>query len=615
MARQVAFKKKGKEFSEAKWIFTFAVLITLFINPKLADPFNAPKMYLLILSSVIILSFLIFKKKAEQDARSKKFITYSLYLFLTIFAIRSLFTDLKYAAIFGDNLRQLGFLTYLSFAIFMLATILYFEFEARILFYNAILALSSFYIIYGFMQHSGNDPLKWINQYNPIIGTLGNPNYAGAFMAMLAILCLSFYFDREIKRARQNLFFVFSLLLAIVVYFTNASQGLLTMLAGVGLFLVIKLFKFKPLLGLLSFIILIGGAMVVLAGILQSGPLERFLYKPSVTLRGYYWSSGLEMLQNDWLTGVGIERYGVHFRQNVDPEFVLKFGYELMTTNAHNVLIQLFATGGIFLGFSYLTILFAISFYAVSGINKLSGNRLNLLIGMFAAWVAYQIQSFVSIDNIGLTIWGWVLGGAIVGLVASSLHIENTQASKDSIRLVRKKSSASLRPLFTGLMLIFCLILVLRLTQSESVMFKIKGQFNQASAQGQDTLRADLNSVINDPFAQPYYKIEAADMFYMLGDIQVAISAAKKVVKQDPINPTYHGVLATMLEASSQLKESIDQRIILSKYDPNNAKNYLQLIKLYKQVGDLDSATRMLNKIISLTPNSEVADLARKELS
>lgn len=66
MARQVAFKKKGKEFSEAKWIFTFAVLITLFINPKLADPFNAPKMYLLILSSVIILSFLIFKKRLSK---------------------------------------------------------------------------------------------------------------------------------------------------------------------------------------------------------------------------------------------------------------------------------------------------------------------------------------------------------------------------------------------------------------------------------------------------------------------------------------------------------------------------------------------------------------------
>jgi len=386
------------------------------------------------------------------------------------------------------------------------------------------------------------------------------------------------------------------------------------MAAGVGLFVTVKLFKFKPMLGLASLIVLITGATVALAGILQSGPLERFLYKPSVSLRGYYWHSGLEMLQKNWLTGVGIERFGAHFRQNVDPEFPIKFGYELMTTNAHNVPIQLFATGGIFLGLAYLVILSLVLLYAVIGIYKLSGNRLNLLVGMFAAWVAYQLQSLVSIDNIGLTIWGWVLGGGIIGLVTSSIYVENTSLRGDSIRIVRKKLGSNLQPLVTGVILIFSLVLVLRLTQSESVMFKNKAQFNQVSTQGQDTLYAGLILVINDPLAQPFYKIDAADMLFRMGDSQAAIVSAEKVVKQDPINPTYLGVLATMYEAASRFNEAINQRLTLSKYDPNNAKNYLQLIKLYKQVGDITKATQILNKIVSLTPSSEVADLARREL-
>ena len=464
------------------------------------------------------------------------------------------------------------------------------------------------------MQYSGNDPFNWINQYNPIIGTLGNPNYTSALMAILATLCFSFSLDQEMKSAKRFLFLAISIFLAIVVYLTDASQGLLSMAAGVGLFVAIKLFKYNSILGLLSITVIAGGATVALAGILQSGPLERFLYKPSVTLRGYYWRSGLEMLQNNWLTGVGIERFGVHFRQNVDPEFPIKFGYELLTTNAHNVPIQLFATGGIFLGVVYLVIVSIVLFYAILGIYKLSGNRLNLLIAIFAAWVAYQLQSAVSIDNIGLTIWGWVLGGAIIGLVTSSISGEDVTIGRDSNRMVRKKSDASLKPLVTGVMLIFSLILVLRLTQAESVMFKNKTQFNQVSTQGQGTLQTDLNLVINDPLAQPYYKIEAADMFFMLGNSQAAITAAEKVVKQDPINPTYIGVLATMYEASSRFNEAIDHRLTLSKYDPNNAKNYLQLIKLYKRVGDMTKAKQMLNKIVSLTPNSEVADLARKEL-
>lgn len=614
MVKQGVVKKAGKGFSEVKWIFTFAVLITLFINPKLTDPFNAPKMYLLILSSVVVFSFLIFQKKITPIAKSEKTINSFLYLFLTIFAIQVLFTDLKYAAIFGDNLRQIGFLTYLGFVIFMLATIKFFEYEARTIFYNSIIILSAFYVVYGIVQYSGNDPFNWVNQYNPIIGTLGNPNYTASLMAVLATLCFSIFFDQELKSAKRILFAAVSILLAIVVYLTDASQGLLSMAAGVGLFVTVKLFKFKPMLGLASLIVLITGATVALAGILQSGPLERFLYKPSVSLRGYYWHSGLEMLQKNWLTGVGIERFGAHFRQNVDPEFPIKFGYELMTTNAHNVPIQLFATGGIFLGLAYLVILSLVLLYAVIGIYKLSGNRLNLLVGMFAAWVAYQLQSLVSIDNIGLTIWGWVLGGGIIGLVTSSIYVENTSLRGDSIRIVRKKLGSNLQPLVTGVILIFSLVLVLRLTQSESVMFKNKAQFNQVSTQGQDTLYAGLILVINDPLAQPFYKIDAADMLFRMGDSQAAIVSAEKVVKQDPINPTYLGVLATMYEAASRFNEAINQRLTLSKYDPNNAKNYLQLIKLYKQVGDITKATQILNKIVSLTPSSEVADLARREL-
>jgi hypothetical protein len=35
-----------------------------------------------------------------------------------------------------------------------------------------------------------------------------------------------------------------------------------------------------------------------LVGMLQIGPLEKFLYKPSVSVRGYYWRAGLEMFKD-----------------------------------------------------------------------------------------------------------------------------------------------------------------------------------------------------------------------------------------------------------------------------------------------------------------------------
>jgi len=34
---------------------------------------------------------------------------------------------------------------------------------------------------------------------------------------------------------------------------------------------------------------------------------------------------------------------------------------------------------------------------------------------LFVAWLGYQIQSLISINQIGVAIWGWILSGAIIG--------------------------------------------------------------------------------------------------------------------------------------------------------------------------------------------------------
>jgi hypothetical protein len=41
---------------------------------------------------------------------------------------------------------------------------------------------------YGVLQHLGKDPIKWNNPYNAVIGTLGNPDFAAAVMAILAVI-------------------------------------------------------------------------------------------------------------------------------------------------------------------------------------------------------------------------------------------------------------------------------------------------------------------------------------------------------------------------------------------------------------------------------------------
>lgn len=607
-------KIKSKEYAEIKWILFSAFLITIFINPKFTDPFNAPKMHLLILCSIVLVTYLFFAGFFNFKEISRSAFTVLILIFLFILIAQVIFTDMFYTALFGESLRQLGVLTYFGFTLYMAATYKYFKHESKRFLNIWILTLGQFYVVYGILQFTGNDPFNWVNQYNPIIGTLGNPNYSAALMAILATLSFSFIFDKEISKFFRSVSVVNSILLFVVINLTNARQGLLSVSAGIFIYAVIRVYKLNKIIGITGILTFILGTGFVVAGILQSGPLEKFLYKPSVTLRGYYWNAGIEMFKGNVLTGVGIDRYGANFKKYIDPNFPLNYGYELMSNNAHNVPIQFFATGGLFLGTCYLLIMLSILFYAVIGFRKLNGAQFNLLAGIFAAWVSFQLQSFVSIDNIGLTIWGWILGGAIVALAKPHVYQNASVGIGKNLQHLQKKTISTLRPVVTGILLIIGMILVAKLTQAESIMFKNRTNMNQINNGAQSTLQEDLNFILMDPFAQPYYKIEAADAFYMLRMNDQAIKGAEHVVKLDPVNPIYMGTLATMYETMGQYTNAINLRVKLISFDPYNAKNYLQLLKLYKQVGDLENAIKMREKIITLAPNSETANLAKSEV-
>jgi O-antigen ligase len=611
VSKTINNRSASKQHSPVKWSFYSAGLITLFINPKLADPFNAPKLYLLICGTVILLGFLIFGNKIEVKERSAAI--FLVVIFICAMGISVLFTDVKYQALFGDSLRQTGFLAYFGFAVYLLAIYKFFRFDSKKYFYLSIGALGFILTLYGIVQYAGKDPFPWINQYNPIIITLGNPNFTGALLAILATLTFSFIFDKQLISWQRIFFLVLTMGLVSTIYLSNARQGLLSLMVGLGIYLCLKLIKKNKALGSLSFAGLFLVASFAVGGILQKGPLEALLYKDSVSTRGHYWRAGLRMFRENFLTGVGIDSYGSYFRLYKDSNFTLRYGYDLTSNNAHNVPIQLFATGGIFVGLAYLAIILFIIYRFIKGFSKNAGNESNLLCGVFAAWIAFQSQSIVSIDNIGLTIWGWVLGGLIIAM--SNTNYLDHQAAVIQSRNKKDKSSTMtvIAPIFTGLSLLLSLILVAKLTQSESLMFKIRGDISN-SVRDQNTVISELGSIIDDPFAQPFYKASSADSLYQMGLKPLAIQSMEGILKIDPNNPLYLNVLASMYEDTNAFEKSINLRIKSSKYDPYNVKNYLQLARLYKIIGNQSKALEMKRKINELDPVSEFATIVNTEI-
>jgi hypothetical protein len=242
-------------------------------------------------------------------------------------------------------------------------------------------------------------------------------------------------------------------------------------------------------------------------GMLQVGPLQQYLYKSSVSVRGYYWRAGLEMLSSHPFFGVGIDRYGSYFKQYREVDYPLNVGFQLTSSNAHNTFIQFFATGGIFLGITYLALNLFVLHRAIIGIKNLKGNQRLYLVGILSAWISFHAQSLVSIDNIGISIWGWVLAGSIIGLSLSADTLER----ENEFYLKKKRNDINiLQALISGASSILVLSLVVLLYRGESNSYQ-GGVTLNLQDEGSRTYFRDLQlKVINTPLNDLTYKLFAA---------------------------------------------------------------------------------------------------------
>lgn len=605
-------KSKVANTSGLKLLFFSAVLVSLYFNPRFADPFNSAKLYVLILTSFFLLAYFSIRDRVYvigvKDLKNLK----RILLFFHLVFLLLLTTNNNYYVFFiGESQRNLGYIAYFGYTIFMFLAAKYFEFTHYSILYTAILFLGVVYSAYGLMQANGLDFVEWNNPYNAIIGTLGNPNFAAAFMAILLTIIFGFTFLSGIGKLKKLINLLVVGLLAINIVSSDARQGILSAALGVSFFLFVLIINKNRILGLTSGFLLIAGGVYAILGMLQVGPLASMLYKDSVSLRGYYWRAGIEMFVTHPLSGVGIERYGNFFKMYREAAYPLKYGYELVSTNAHNVYIQFFATGGLGLGLSYFLLNLYILKRGIVGLRQLKSNDKVLFASIFSGWLAFQAQALVSIDNSGLTVWGWILGGLIVGLSSDNKGLEKLEKNINLRNQTIHKSSLSFIP---GLVLIFSFVVVLLLSRSETNVYLARVAFNPENKNDISNVRSYAEAVIQDPLASLNYKLEVSNYLIQSGLENEGLQEFQKIVRKEPTNPLYLHALASMYEYKGRYIESINVRENILIYDPQNLNNMLQLARLYRDTENLDKSVQMRELINKFSPNSEQSEIVNKEI-
>lgn len=394
--------------------------ITILLTDRIStDPVNVSKMLLL---SVVAFSVLpiVYIQKSELFSKEKALVLASLGFVL--FALISVFTSANTIerGLYGAFSRNTGLLTYASLVIvFLAATLLTVEqsFEKVI---KALLLAGVINTIYSLIAASGYDVITWNNPSKAILGTFGNPNFISAFMGIFFTLLIVQILDHNTLTRARLLFLGLLPFAAITIYFSRSLQGI--MVAGFGSILAIYFYIRSKERYLAASRLYLGGAVIAgffaIAGILNKGPLASFLYSYTVDLRGEYWKAGINMGLGNSIFGVGVDSYGTNYRAYRELSATIAPGVEVTTDTAHNVYIDAFAGIGFPGLLTYLAINGLILFAALKHLKKVKAFDGRFLT-LFLCWATYQLQSIVSINQIGLAVWGWLLGGSIIAYTRS----------------------------------------------------------------------------------------------------------------------------------------------------------------------------------------------------
>ena len=422
-----------------------APICTLMITPWMNwDPINLGK--IVVLSSLAFSMFSItlssknYLRERVTVRNSLMFISFVFALFLPLFT-----TDAPIAQqMWGIMGRNTGFLTYFSLALlaFVASTLRVANLSKRLV--KALIITGIISAIYGIFQILKLDPIGW-SQF-AVFGTLGNVNFMAAFLAIVSVAVFSLVISNEfsVSKFTRVLLICFLLVLVFINLKTDSMQGPVTLVIGFYASLLITLWKKSKLsdfrFAALSIAVSIVISAPAVVGLFGRGPLGKFLYQDSNVFRKDYMSAGWRMTLQKPLTGIGLDSYDNWYRTYRGFVAAFRTGPNRTSNSAHNIWLDLSSGGGFPLLLSYLAIVLSALIISVKAL-KTSSRIEPYFLALFSSFLAYHFQSLLSINQIGVGVWGWVLTGALIG--ASRFSLERQSDNQVSSEEKGKRNSGN----------------------------------------------------------------------------------------------------------------------------------------------------------------------------
>jgi hypothetical protein len=408
--------------------FLIFPVVFLAVTPILNEPLN---LFRSLLIPLWLLTYLILK---PQNLRAQS-IVIKLFILVPVGYLISAIVNGQnpILALIGSYNRNIGLLTFISALLILLIGSNSRHITNNFINYG-LWPLVYLSIFIGFLQIFHLDPLSWAEE-DRVVLFFGNSNFAGSALAILILVPLYSVLTKPSKQQKVGYFAVL-----VILYFigtqTKTSQYYAISSAAIAVFLLINYYdrilhirKIK-LFGFLAF--MITGASLVIVKLwdylfINSNFADRI---DSANL-------GMRIFYDHPFFGVGIEqmwRYQGIYRM---PSQEQRIGSSAIVDKAHNVFIDQFVNGGIFVGLGFVVFILS-SLYLLFNLNRLTLTpEVRSNSALFGAmWFGYVTLLFFTTDSV----FGMVLGFASLGAVLGIYSKEKSKIATSSIAMTSKNA-------------------------------------------------------------------------------------------------------------------------------------------------------------------------------
>ena len=396
------------------------VLTCVLFTPSSLDPVNVVKLTALLLCAIALVVSVTVRAARDRVVHLPVGVAGTLAgLLLIAFVVSAVVAPVTTTAVLGAYGRNSGLLAYVAALVLFVVGLRVFDRPGARVLVGGVVAAGLFTATYGLLQQAGIDRIPWNNPFNPIIASLGNPNFASGYLGIAASVAAGGALWAGWQWGWRIACAVTGALCLTAAVLTVSVQGPIAAVAG-GFVVAVAFalertapWRGRALTGL-GAVAVVGTVVLLLGAVRKVGPLGAQFADRGAQSREFYWGAALSMFSDRPLFGVGLDQYGSFWRAQRSPDSVGFLPGGSFADAAHSVPLQMLAQGGVLLGVVYLLFVGFTGSCLVRGLLRLQGTERMLLAAVGAGWTAYQVQSLVSIDQVPLLVLHFALASAVI---------------------------------------------------------------------------------------------------------------------------------------------------------------------------------------------------------